>query len=294
MRPVTPLSSRADCTPGTDDAACIAQHKPLSGIPQTLLIPLAVRAHGKRHFPWLDCHDATAAGLLTRLEADTADLLSEPATVLNILWRTRVIQQAAGTFFEDHPTSTGVNLGCGLSNHFQWLNNGHNRWVDADLEEVYLLRQYLLPDDAPRRRNRVLDLREPEWWNTLDLPSGSDGTPVFTLCEGVLMYLTPEQVHSVLAEFAAHAPPGSRLLFDAIHHMGVGHASAHPNVGPTGAEFRWGIHHLDEVPDAHPRLRLLESRSVSECYGLGGLCTEAWLLPWLGAPLYSMIELGVD
>lgn len=268
----------------------------LPAVPSTLLIPLAARAHGGRYLPWLDCGDAVAARLLAQLGADATATLDDLPTVLNVLWRTRAIKDVGRAFFAQHPRAMGVNLGCGLTHHFQWLDTGANQWLDADLPAVMALRGALLPPVCPRMRQMPVDLTRPGWWCRLRLPRQQDGAtagPVLVVCEGVLMYLQPAQVQAVLAEFAEHAPPGSRMLLDAITRQAVGHASAHASVAPTGAEFHWGVGRMAELADTHPRLTLLREQSVSECYGWAGVALDVMTRPWLGAPLYGLAMLGV-
>lgn len=266
---------------------------PLPAVCQTLLIPLVARARGGECFPGLACHDAAAEQLLTQLDLDLPHYLRDRPTVQNILWRTRVIQEAGRAFFAEHPDSLGVNLGCGLSQHFQWFDNGRNRWLNSDLPEVMALRQRCLPPDAPHQHHAELDLRTPGWWPRLGLPSGPSDKPVFVLCEGVLMYLQPDEVQAVLAEFAQEAPPGSRMMLDTMSQVGRGMARYHPTVGPTGAQFQWCPSSNDELTRPHPRLHLQGRRSVAECYGWLGTVTEACWMPWTGTPLYAMVTLSV-
>jgi O-methyltransferase involved in polyketide biosynthesis len=265
----------------------------LPAVPRTLLIPLAARAEGGRWFPWLECHDAEAVHLLDCMGVDPGPYLFDRPTVLNVLWRTHVIKQTATAFFAQHPQAQGVNLGAGLSHHFQWLDTGRNHWLDADLPAVMALRDALLPAPGGRLRSARTDLTQPGWWDALDLPAGPGAVPVLLLLEGVLMYLTPAQVQQVLHTFAERAGPGSLLLLDAISALGVGRAAAHYSVGPTGAQFQWGLKQVSELTAAHPRLQLQDCRSVAEAYGWAGLWTEACWRPWLEAPLYSMATLRV-
>lgn len=265
----------------------------LHPVPSTLLIPLAARALGGRYFPWLECHDAVAADLLKRLDADVTATMHDLPTVLNVLWRTRAIKDLGQAFFAQHPQALGVNLGCGLTHYFQWLDTGANQWLDADLPEVTALRAPLLPPCCPRARLAEVDVTQPGWWQRLGLPQKTDAEPVLLVCEGVLMYLQPAQVHAVLAEFAQCAPPGSRLVLDVITRAAVGRASFHASLRSTGAEFCWGVGRVAELTQAHPRLQLLREQSVSECYGWTGIALDAWWRPWLGAPLYGLATLGV-
>lgn len=294
--PVLRRCGRSHCPPGLR-RVCELNAQGLPPVPSTLLIPLAARAEGGRCFPWLACQDQEAVHLLDCLGVDPAPYLVDRPTVLNVLWRTRVIQQVAQAFFDQHPQALGVNLGAGLSHHFQWLDNGRNRWLDADLPEVMALREALLPAPGERLRAATVNLAEGEWWDALALPdavAGADAAdPVFLLLEGVLMYLQPAQVQQVLATFGECAPAGSLLLLDVMSALGVGRAAAHYSVGPTGAQFQWGVQHLDELAQAHPRLRLAQTRSVAEAYGWAGIWTEACWRPWLPAPLYGMATLQV-
>ena len=265
----------------------------LGPVSRTLLIPLAARAYGGRYFPWLDCHDAVAPALLTQLGADVQGTLDDLPTVLHVLWRTQAIKDAGRAFFAEHPQALGVNLGCGLSQHFQWLDTGANRWLDADLAEVMALRGPLLPPQCPRMRHADLDLSQPGWWQRLGLPQRRSALPVLLICEGVLMYLQPAQVQAVLAEFAQCAPPGSRMVLDVMTRHAVGRAARHPSVGPTGAEFCLGVGRMAELTAVHPRLQLLREQSAAQAYGWAGLAMDMLWRPWLGAPLYGLATLGV-
>lgn len=291
-------STRAPQVPRADAAShatCLLDRAQLHPVPSTLLIPLVSRALGGRYFPWLDCHDAVANALVTQLGADVNATLDDLPTVLNVLWRTRAIKEAGRAFFAEHPQALGVNLGCGLTHHFQWLDTGANRWLDADLPEVMALRQQLLPLRCPRARHAEVDLAQPGWWKRLELTQRRRGAgPVLLVCEGVLMYLQPVQVHAVLAEFAQCAPPGSRMVLDVMTRQAVGCAARHASVGPTGAEFRWGVGRMAELAAVHPRLQLLREQSVAEGYGWAGIAMDALLRPWLGAPLYGLATLGVE
>jgi len=282
--------------PGKPGAAADAEMPSdltLDAVPSTLIIPLAARAAGGGFFPSLACSDAESSRLLRSLGVDVSAYLADRPTVLNVLWRTRHIQAAGRAFFTRHPNAWGINLGCGLSHYFQWLDNGHNHWIDADLPEVMALRLALHSPCSPRLRSATLDLIDPHWWQELNLPAQALEQPLFVMCEGVLMYLQPTQAQQVLAEFASRAPAGSRLLLDTLHQCAVGRAGWHSSVGRTGAEFHWGISHPDELCASHPQLRLQQLHSVAECYGWFGRSTDALWRPWLGAPLYGLAELAV-
>lgn len=266
----------------------------LSGVQQTMLIPLVARALGGGLFPGHACGDEHAAQLVRRLQLATDPYLADRPTVLNILWRTQVIRDAGLAFFERHPDAWGVNLGCGLSQYFQWLDNGRNTWVDADMSQPMALRRRLLGPTGERQHGAIVDLRQSGWWQDLRLPEQAVAQPLFMLCEGVLMYLQPHQVRHVLRSFATHASAGSRMVIDILAGCAVGMAQWHASVGQTRAQFHWGIRSLRELTDCHPRLRLLATHSVAASHGWMGLAAERMWNYWSSTPLYGVVELGVD
>ena len=264
-------------------------------VQQTLIIPLVARALGGGLYPGHACGDEQASRLLRTLEIDGQAYLADRPTVLNVLWRTRLIRECAQAFFVEHPKAWGINLGCGLTDYFQWLNNGQNTWLDADLAEVMALRKTLLPAQMPRLRAGTADLQQPGWWQRLRLPKRATAQPVFLLIEGVLLYFQPDEVRTVLQEFAEAAPAGSVLVLDTMARCAVGQAQWHASVGRTQAQFRWGIGQMQELTACHPRLQLRQSHSVAPSHGWMGVAMEAMWNPWgHSAPLYGLAELVLE
>jgi O-methyltransferase involved in polyketide biosynthesis len=264
----------------------------LEPVARTLLIPLRARALGGALFAPLDPHDVQALQVLQACGEQALSPLQDVPTVLNVLWRTRRIRQIGEDFFARHPDALGIQLGAGLSNPFQWFDNGRNRWLDADLASVVQLRRRLLPPQQ-RRREVALDLSIPGWWQRLCLPSGPDRRPVLLVCEGVLMYLHADQVQALLREVGENAPAGSELVFDFISPLGVGLAAWHPSVGPTGAQFHWGWCDAQGLPGRPARLHGKACFCVCEAYGPAGLWAQWWLGRWGQGPLYGLAHLEV-
>jgi O-methyltransferase involved in polyketide biosynthesis len=265
----------------------------LSAVPSTLRIPLAARASGDAMFPQMAVRDAYAASILEKIRDDGHALPEDRTTIYGILSRTRRFRSLAQEFLERHPGARVVNMGCGLSHYFQWLDDDKCRMTDADLPEVLALRRELIPETNTRHDVRALDLTSPRWWEQLDLPRKRQGQqPVFLFAEGVLMYLEPQQVQAVLATFDERAPAGSVLAFDAMCWLGVGRAAQHPSVRPTGAEFRWGLRRATELTQGHPRLRLDSTYRVLEGFGLPYTLFAPLLLMLLGVSLYAVYALS--
>ena len=263
----------------------------LSAVPSTLRIPLAARASGDAMFPHIAVRDAYAASVLEKIRDDGQAIPEDRATIYGILNRTRRFRSLAQEFLEQHPGARIVNMGCGLSHYFQWLDDDRCRMTDADLPEVLALRRELIPETNTRHDVRALDLTSPHWWEQVDLPRRRHGRPVFLFAEGVLMYLEPQQVQAVLATFDERAPAGSVLAFDAMCWLGVGRAAQHPSVRATGAEFRWGLRSPADLTRGHPRLRLDSTYRVLEGFGLPYTLFAPLVLMLLGVPLYAVYAL---
>jgi O-methyltransferase involved in polyketide biosynthesis len=266
----------------------------LQGIPRTLLIPLAARARAASLCPALDPQDqfAQAAMAATGTQVHTSPM--DVPAVVNVLWRTQLIKQLGRAFFERHPQSPGVDLGAGLAHHFQWLNNGHNCWLDVDLPEVIALRRSLMPGNAPRCQHQSTDLTDNGWWQGLALPKNHPPRPTLVVCEGVLMYLQPSHVRQIIREIAHNAPVDSELLVDFMSPLGIGRALL-PRIGETAdAPFIWGTHNGLEIANIHPRLELLAQYSVSEAYGWMAPWAEMFWSPLTGGPLYGLAHFRVS
>lgn len=266
----------------------------LSAVPSTLRIPLAARALGDALFPAVAVGDAQAARLLAALGDDGSRWLQDLASVYGVLARTRHFRTLARRFLQAHPGAVIANLGCGLSDYWQWLDDGRARMVDADLPEVVALRRRLLPPAGGRHRLCEVDLAREGWWGALGLPARSCARPVFAWCEGVLMYLSPDEVWQVLHTFGEHAPAGSMLSFDALCWLAQGMAAWHASVGRTEAQFGWGVRRPAELAAAHPRLRLVGQHPVMAGYGWPCALAERWFEAVWGVPFYALYVLCVD
>ena len=265
----------------------------LSAVPSTLLITLAARAHGDAMFPPVAAGDTNAAALLRGLVTDPAPYMAHRPSIYGVLARTRLFRDLTARFLERHPLAVGANLGCGLADYFQWLDHGGNAWIDADLPEVLALREARLPAARARQRRVAADLSQPGWWVQLGLPGAASPDPVTLICEGVLMYLRPDQARGFLQEFGAHAPPGSQLLFDAMCWLAIGRGQRNPSVRHTGADFHWGPRRVGELAAAHPRLVLQAEHRVMEGYGWPYALLGPVFRRLFGVPFYALYQMGV-
>jgi len=265
----------------------------LSGVSSTLLIPLAARALGDALFPQVAVGDVYAATILAALGDDGSRWIKDRHGIYGCLARIRRFRQLAGNFLDQSPAACVVNLGCGLSYYFQWLDNGFGHMIDADLPAVLALRRRLLPIKNKRHALCPVDLCREDWWDQLGLPADRTGEPVFLFSEGVMMYLPPAIVERVLRTVSERAPAGSILAFDAFCSLIVGQAWLHPSVSHTAAEFLWGPRSLAELHHPYPRLRLQAAHPVMESFGLPYMWAWPMFQAMMGVPMYAVYALKV-
>lgn len=114
---------------------------PLAAVPSTLRIPLAIRALGSRLYPELAVADRYASIALARMGDDGEVWLHDKQSVYGTLKRIRCFREQAQAFIHQHPKATIANLACGLSDYYQWIDNGSIHLLDADLPDVMALRR---------------------------------------------------------------------------------------------------------------------------------------------------------
>ena len=124
----------------------------LSGVPETLLIPLYNRAMESQR-PDAMVKDEKAVELVTKMPLDFSRVRQIPMTELLKVMRimfTREFDRYARDFLDRHPGAVVVHLGCGLDSRFERVDNGYVEWYDLDLPEVIELRRKLISDEGER------------------------------------------------------------------------------------------------------------------------------------------------
>ena len=176
-------------------------------VQQTLFFPLLARARetGRRR-PLL--RDPKAAELVRQIDFDAGTFNQSVMSFLVVL-RTMILDWWVRQFLAVNPDGTVVELGTGLNTRFERTDNGSVHWVDLDLPDTIALRRKFFTD-SERQRMIAASLLDEDWLTTVkELPA-----PHFFVADGVLPYLTEDEVTAVLARIAARFPD-SLLAFDA-------------------------------------------------------------------------------
>jgi O-methyltransferase involved in polyketide biosynthesis len=224
----------------------------LGAVQQTLYYPLAARARETaKKRPLL--RDPKAVEIVESTDFSAAPISPGPTTVL-VTIRTLVFDWWVSRFLAGHPGGTVVELGTGLNTRFERTDNGTAGWIDLDLPDTIALRRRFFADTG-RRQMVAASLTGEDW---LDIVAQRPG-PYFFVSDGVLTYLTEDEVTGTLARIATRFP-GAMLAFDTYSR-----ASANREVKMAArrrvAPWQWAC----DDPRSLERLglTLVESASVS-------------------------------
>ena len=232
----------------------------LDPVERTLLVPLVARAWGHRWHLDAAWTDTSAEQVLSHLDWGDVAWVPDPVTLGLVLWRTQRLCEWGQAHFAMHPTALGLNVGAGLSDYFQWLNNGSNTWADVDRSCVMQIRSQCMPTHA-RVHALSLDVCDEQWWAQVQPCVASNHEPMWVMLEGLLVYLPPANARRVLRTVAEHAPAGSSLAFDVIPRWMEGWPIRVPVPASPAAKFQWGIGSVDELEALHERLHLEQMES---------------------------------
>ena len=225
----------------------------LSGVPETLLIPLYNRAMESRR-PDAMIRDAKAVELVERTGLDFSRVEQVRITRLLGLMRiifTREFDRFAREFLARHPDAAVVHIGCGFDTRFERVDNGRVEWYDLDLPEVADLRRKLIGGDAGRYHLLGCSVLEDSWMKAVKVRASR---PVLLLAETVFLYFREVQVRRLIprcrpASRARSWPStlGSRSKSGSPTAISPDRRSAASCGGACGAEGRWRAGEMGSV-----------------------------------------------
>ncbi len=232
----------------------------LSGVPETLLITLYMRAMETQR-PDALIKDEKAVALLKKIsDEELYDFnrmkslhLSEENKLVIIL-RNREIDRCARDFLARHPDAVVVHIGCGLDTRFERVDNGQAEWYELDLPHVIDLRRKLIGDEAGRRHLLGCSVLEDEW---LDRVSVHRRRPFLFLAEGVFMYFEGAQVKWLVLTLRDRFP-GAELVFDAYSPIHVWRHNLQYLISKIKFPTHWGIWHGQEIEGWGDGIRLID------------------------------------
>lgn len=217
---------------------------------ETLLITLAARA-GDSRLPGSLLRDTFAAAAVDRIDYDFSKLKIDRDLMIGVSMRGHIFDTWTRDFLARHPEATVLHLGCGLDARvFRVYPRASVRWFDVDYPEVIALRRRLYPE----RDNYTMigsSVTEPGW-----LEAVPADRPTMIVAEGLMMYLGPEAVPSLLARLLGKFP-GGELAFDGFSRRGARLVQRHKSVKATGASLHWTIEDPRALAREFPKLELM-------------------------------------
>jgi O-methyltransferase involved in polyketide biosynthesis len=234
----------------------------LTDVQKTLLITLYAKAMDYRSAsPILG--DAKADEMVGRIDYDFTKLNSWGNDNL-IVVRAKQYDAWIQEFIRDTPACVVLNLGCGLDTRVTRIDPPPAvSWFDVDFPDVIQLRRNFYAD-GPGYRMLASSLTDPAW--LAEVPAGQ---PVMIVAEGVLEYLTTEEVKKLLNRLTDRFPHGI-LAFDVMNTFAIQSAKSAANE-PTAGLHTWEVNDLREVDALDPKLKRDRSIPVFRSSYIGKL-----------------------
>jgi O-methyltransferase involved in polyketide biosynthesis len=232
----------------------------LSGITETLLIPLWARAVETRR-PDAIVRDPKALAIYETLDYDFSKFDGAWMTQTGIAIRTKLLDEGTTEFICRHPKAVVINLGAGLSTRFSRLDNGTIRWYEVDLPEVIGLRR-LFFRETKRYRFVSGSVTEP---STLERISAGR-QPVLVLAEGLFMYFPEEDVRAVFDRLSK-CFPGAEMLLEMLAPFALGMGKYDPCLSKIAGgclDFRWALEDCRAMESWGCGLHFLQEWNVLE------------------------------
>ena len=233
----------------------------LGDVQTTALIPLAVKASETlRKNPRV--RDTKAVEIIKHLNIDTKQydkFMSHEGVVA----RTIMLDRQLKEMIKQKPDSVIVNIGAGFDNRFSRVDNGKILWFDLDLPDAIAARKKAFSEQE-RVTMIAGDALEREWCNEVKgALDGNKSKPIF-IAEGLFMYLTLEQIKTLLENLKESFPDGGTLIAEQNNKMMVKNEKYHDTVKNTKAHFVSGTDSAQEIADLTDGIRLIEEHSFNE------------------------------
>ena len=213
----------------------------LTGVAETLLIPLYIRAIETER-PDALLKDDRAVELVSQMGPTFSrikQLRMDKDDLVALVLRNREFDRYARDFLARHPEAVVVHIGCGLDSRFERVDDGRVDWYDLDLPAVIDLRRKFIGGEEGRYHLLACSVFDREWLDTVKVHRPR---PFLFLAEGVLMYFDVSMVKSLVLMLRENFP-GAELIFDAFSPFLVRANNLRLTFSRTriGARYRWGL-----------------------------------------------------
>ena len=232
----------------------------LGDVETTALIPVAIKANETlSKNPRVK--DPMAVEIVKHLKMDTAQF-NKFLSREGVIARTIMLDKTVRDFVAANPDAVVVNLGAGFDNRFERVDNGRITWFDVDLPDLIAARRKVFPE-----RERVTmvaaNILEDNWIGMVKNAASAKSAPVLFLAEGLFMYLTLEEIGTLLNLLKNNFEHGT-LVAEQNCPMMVKNQKHHDTVSKTNAVFKSGTKSARELEPLCPGIRVTEEHSFNE------------------------------
>lgn len=171
-------------------------------IEESLFLTLCDRALDYRS-PHTILGDMMADEIVRKLEYDCDKFRLSASPIINIALRAKKLDEVALRFVTSHPDAVALDLGAGLDTRMLRIAPPPTvDWYDVDFPQVITTRRQLIPDCA-NAHGVGTDLTDPDWLDAI--PTARLAVIV---ADGLLAFLTQEDMISLLNRLTSHFPSG--------------------------------------------------------------------------------------
>ena len=253
----------------------------LTGVMETMLVPLLARAKYSRTHPHL-MQDLEAIRIVKELDYDFSIARRDSLATAGVAARTILFDDLVSDFIRRHPGATVVNLACGLDTRFPRVDDGTLCWYNLDLPEVMEIRARCIPPHA-RVKDLSVSVLDAGWPSRVVITG-----EVLVVIEGLVMYFTAEEVRTLMA-IIRDAFPRVTVLVETLSPM-FRRFGRETSIRASGARFTYGCRGGEEFC----RTVAPGFRSVGDVELGKGLVRFHPRLRWVAwCPLFRMLEGGI-
>jgi O-methyltransferase involved in polyketide biosynthesis len=197
--------------------------------------------------------DTMADEIVRKLDYDCDRFRLSASPIINIALRAKKLDEVARRFVTRHPDAVALDLGVGLDTRmFRVAPPSTVNWYDIDFPEVIAARRQLIAHRA-NAHGVGADLTDPNWLE--EIPNDR---PAVIVADGLLAFLTQEDMISLLNRLTSHFPSGE-VAFNGYSRFAIWAAKHYHGTQSVADLIKSpGFDDPREPERWNPRLKLLE------------------------------------
>jgi O-methyltransferase involved in polyketide biosynthesis len=208
--------------------------------------------------------DALADEIVRELDYDISQLHIDANLINTCALRAKRMDEVAADFVTRHPDAVGLDLGAGLDTRSARIAPPSTvDWYDVDFPAVSAARERVIPGHAePEASGNAhvigADLRDGDW-----LDAVPPGRPAVVVADGLMGFLTQEEMSSLLDRLVSHFPSGE-IAFNSYSRFAIWATKHVPGTKAISELLKFpGFDDPHEPERWNPRLRLVREILLS-------------------------------